>query len=95
MIGYWFDARGSPLPGLGYFLLTITDFTPTQGFTLHPIHWVPEAVPGNKEPERETNHIPSYSAEVKNAWRHTSVLPYIFMLWDFKIRGNFSYLIIQ
>jgi len=29
----------------------------------------------------ETNHSPSSSAEVKNAWGYTSALPYVFMAW--------------
>jgi hypothetical protein len=36
---------------------------------------------GIKRPGREANHSPPSSAEVKNAWGHTSTSPYAFMEW--------------
>jgi hypothetical protein len=41
-----------------------------------PIQWVPSAVSlGVKLPEREADHSPPSSAEVKIAWGHTSTPP--------------------
>jgi hypothetical protein len=34
-----------------------------------------------KRPEREVGHSPASSAEVKNAWRYTSIPPYVFTAW--------------
>jgi hypothetical protein len=37
---------------------------------------------GIKRPGREVDHSPPSSAEVKNAWSYTSILPqYVFMPW--------------
>jgi hypothetical protein len=45
---------------------------------------------GVKRQEREVNHTPPSSAEVKNKWSYTSTLPtYDFMAW---IRKNFAFL---
>jgi hypothetical protein len=44
-----------------------------------------------RRPENETDYLPSYSAETKNSWKHTSIPPY-FMNWCLiKHRGNFTY----
>jgi hypothetical protein len=37
--------------------------------------------PGVKRPERETDHLPPYSSEFKNAWRYISTPQYVFMAW--------------
>jgi hypothetical protein len=34
-----------------------------------------------KQPGHEPHHLPPSSAEVKNAWSHTSTPPYAFMAW--------------
>jgi hypothetical protein len=34
-----------------------------------------------QRPEREADHPPLSSAEVKDTWRYASTPPYIFMLW--------------
>jgi hypothetical protein len=38
--------------------------------------------PGIKRPERETNHTPPFSVEIKNAWSYTSIPPYAFTAWS-------------
>jgi hypothetical protein len=46
------------------------------GPTQPPIQWVPGALSlGVKRPEREADHSPPSSAEVKNAWSYTTTLP--------------------
>jgi hypothetical protein len=53
---------------------------PALGSTQPPIQWVPEALsPGVKRPEREADHSPSVSAEVKKMYLYTSTHPYTFM----------------
>jgi hypothetical protein len=43
--------------------------------------WVLGALtPGVKRPEREADHSPPTSAEVKKTWIYTSAQPYIFMV---------------
>jgi hypothetical protein len=65
-----FDSRR----GLGIFLFTVSRLA--LGSIHPPIHWVPGALSvGVKRPERETDHLPPSSAEVKNAWSCTSILP--------------------
>jgi hypothetical protein len=45
-----------------------------------PIQWVPETLsPGVKRPEREADHSPPASAEVKKIWIYTSTSPYSFV----------------
>jgi hypothetical protein len=34
-----------------------------------------------KQPGREADHSPSFSAEVKNVWSYTSTPPYVSMAW--------------
>jgi hypothetical protein len=49
-------------------------------FTQHPIQWIPGALsPGVKLQEREADHSPPASAEVKKMWFYTSTPPYVFM----------------
>jgi hypothetical protein len=66
-----FDSR----QGLGIFFIT-TAYRPALGPTQPPIQRVPGALPvGIKRPGREAYHSPPSSAEVKNAWSYTSILP--------------------
>jgi hypothetical protein len=72
-----FDSRR----GLGIFLFTTASRT-APGPTQHPIQWVPGVLfLGVKRPGREVDHSPPYSAEVKNAWKYTSIPQYVFMAW--------------
>jgi hypothetical protein len=51
---------------------------PTQA----PIRWLLEVLFLEvKRLGHESDHSPLSSAEGKNAWSHTSTLPYIFMAW--------------
>jgi hypothetical protein len=52
--------------------------------------WVPGALSlGVKRPEREADHSPPSSAEVKNAGSYTSTPQYVFMAWCLvKYRGK-------
>jgi hypothetical protein len=60
------------------------DLGPTQ----LPIQWVP----GVKQPEREDDHSPPSSANVKNTWKYTSTLQYAFTSWCLvKHRSNFTF----
>jgi hypothetical protein len=53
---------------------------PALGLTQAPIQWVPEALsPRVKRQEREADHSPPASAEVKKMWIYTSTPPYAFM----------------
>jgi hypothetical protein len=53
---------------------------PALGFTQTLIQWVPGALsPGVKRPEREADHSPPPSAEVKKMWFYTSTPLYVFM----------------
>jgi hypothetical protein len=46
--------------------------------------------PAVKEPEREANYSPIYSAEDKNSWSYTSTSPYVAIVWCLlKHRGTF------
>jgi hypothetical protein len=50
--------------------------------TQPPIQRVPGVLSlGVKRPGRETDHSPTSSAEVKNAWSYTSTPQYAFMAW--------------
>jgi hypothetical protein len=66
-----FDSR----QGLEIFL-SATASRPAQGPTQPPIQWVLIAISlGVKWPDREADHSPPSSAEVKNAWSYTSTPP--------------------
>jgi hypothetical protein len=63
-------------------LLFATASRPTLGPTHPSIQWVLGALsPGVKRPGREADHSPHSSAEVQNAWSHTSTHPYVFVAW--------------
>jgi hypothetical protein len=63
-------------------LLCATTSRSALGPTQPPIQWVPAALfLGVKRPERETDHSPLSSAEVKHAWSYTSTSPHAFMAW--------------
>jgi hypothetical protein len=52
--------------------------------TQPPIMWVvgtDGSFPGGKPAGREAHHSRPCSAEVKNAWSYTSILPYHIMAW--------------
>jgi hypothetical protein len=50
------------------------------GSTQPPIQWVSGALsPAVKRPEREAEHSPPTSDEVKKTWVYTSTPPYVFM----------------
>jgi hypothetical protein len=74
--GYGLDDRRV---GVKNFFFSMS-FRQVVGPTQPPIRWVPGALPlGAKRPRRETEHLPSYSAEVKKMWIYTSTPPYAFM----------------
>jgi hypothetical protein len=52
-----------------------TSSRPALGSTQPPIQWVP----GVKRQEREADHSPPASAEVKKTWIHSSTPTYVFM----------------
>jgi hypothetical protein len=61
---------------------------PAQGPTQPPIQWVS----GVKWPEREDDHSPPSTAEVKNVWCYTSIPQYVVMAWCLvKHRDNFTF----
>jgi hypothetical protein len=67
--------------GLGIFLFTIVS-RPALRPTQDPVQRVPGTLSlGIKWPGREADHSPPSSAEVKNAWRYTSIPQYAFMAW--------------
>jgi hypothetical protein len=67
--------------GMGIFFFS-TASRPALEPTQPPIQWVPGALSlWVKRPGCETDHSPPSSAEVKNAWRHTSTPQYAFMAW--------------
>jgi hypothetical protein len=49
-------------------------------------------LPGVKRPEREADHLPPFSAKVKNMWSYTSTPQYFFMAWCLvKHRNEFTF----
>jgi hypothetical protein len=80
-LGYGLDGRGfESQQGQGIFLFTTASRT-ALGPTQLPIQWVPRALSlGVKRPEREADHSPPPSADVKNAC-YTSTPQHAFMAW--------------
>jgi hypothetical protein len=68
---------------VGFFLLA-TASKPALGPTQPPIMMQTASVP--PEMERESDHSPPPSAELKNVWSYTSTPPYVFM-----VRGLIKY----
>jgi hypothetical protein len=67
-------------PGRVKNFLFSTASRPALGPTQPPIQWVPGALsPGVKRQEREADHSPPISAEVKKMWIYTSTPSYAFM----------------
>jgi hypothetical protein len=53
----------------------------TLGPIQPPIQWVPRALSaGVKRPEREADHLPPSSAEIKNAWSYICTIQYVFLV---------------
>jgi hypothetical protein len=78
--GLWTPGRGS-IPGKGTLFLFPLGSKPALGPTHTPIRWVPEApFAGIKLPEREADHSPTSSAEIKNGGVITP-LPDFSMTW--------------
>jgi hypothetical protein len=58
-----------------------TSSRPALGSTQPPIQWVPGDIsPDLKRLERDADHSPPSSAEVKKTWIYTSTPPYVFMV---------------
>jgi hypothetical protein len=91
-LSYGLDDRGfESRQELGIFLLT-TVSRPALGPTQLPIQWVQGALPlGVKRPEREADHLPPSSAEVKNEWSYTSTPLIRFYGSATKHRDNFNF----
>jgi len=46
----------------------------------------------SQRPDREADHLPKSSAEVKNEWSYTSTHTYVSMVWRLvKHRDNFTF----
>jgi hypothetical protein len=59
-----------------------------------PIHYSIKWAPGVNWPNREADHSPPSSAEVKNAWSYTSAPPYVFMAQCLvEHRDNFTFIL--
>jgi len=60
-------------------LLFATAPRPPMGPTQPPTRWVPGTISlGIKRSGHETDHSPTFSAEVKNVWDYTSILPCLY-----------------
>jgi hypothetical protein len=75
---------------MSFFFTTVS--RPALGPTQPPIQWEPGALSlVAKRPERESDHSPPSSAEVKNAWSYTSTPQRVFMVWCLvKHKDNFT-----
>jgi hypothetical protein len=71
--------RGSSIGGAKNFRFSIS-FRPALGPINPPIQWVLGVRSSRvKRQEREADHTPLFSAEVKQWWSYTSTPPYVFM----------------
>jgi hypothetical protein len=79
--GYWLDVRGVEVRvpvGSSISLLHIVQ----TGYGVHPTSYpmgTGALSPGVKRPEREADHLPPTSAEVKKTWVYTATPLYAFM----------------
>jgi hypothetical protein len=75
-LGYGLHDRGfESREGLGIFLFTTVSRL-ALGPIQSPIQWVAGALSlGIKRSGCEADHLPPYSAEVKNVWSYTSTFP--------------------
>jgi hypothetical protein len=65
VVGYWLDGQDS-IPGTGKELFFYTASRLTMGPIQPPAQWVPGArFPAEKRPERDDDHSPPSSAEIK------------------------------
>jgi hypothetical protein len=94
VLGYGLDDQGSrvrfPAGAENFSLRRVRN-----GSGAHPVSY-PMCTrcffPGVKRREREADHSPPSSNEVKNAWSHTSTPPYVFMAWcSVKHRDDFTF----
>jgi hypothetical protein len=83
-LGYGLEDRGSRVrfpAEAGNFSL---NHCVQNGSRTHPASYSMGTVgsfPGVKRPQREADHSPPSSAEVKDAWSYTSTPQYVFMAW--------------
>jgi hypothetical protein len=84
------DRRFESRQGMGIFLNTV--FRPALEPTQLPIQWVSGVLSlGVNRPEREVDHSPPSSADVKNAWSYTSTLPIRLHGVVLTYRDNFTF----
>jgi hypothetical protein len=79
-VSYGLDDRGVGVQVPVKNFLFSKSSRPALRSTQPPIQWVPGALsPGIMRPEREVDHSPPTSAEVKKMWIYTSTPPYAFI----------------
>jgi hypothetical protein len=79
----------SASPSRGKSFLPSTSSSPDPGPTQPSVEWVPRALhPGVKRRQREADHSPPNSAEVRNTWIYTSTPPYTLRLGKDVDTGN-------
>jgi hypothetical protein len=66
---------------------------PALESTQPPVQWVPGALsPGVRQPVCKADHLPVFSAELKNVWSYTSISSYLIMVRCLvKQRENFIF----
>jgi len=70
------------LPKESGIILFTTASRPSTGPTQSHIQWAPGALfPGVEQLEREADHSPPSTVEVKHAWSYTSTPLYVLMVW--------------